>query len=629
MLLDIAAVAAVYVLVLLLRFEFSFTNPQFVQYFHVFLNNAIWLVLIKILVYMIMGLYSSLWKYASIDEIVRIVSAAMIGNAFALAYMAIAQQSFPRGVYVVLPVLDAAALGFLRISYRWVRYRFGRNGQAENVLKQLRSGCLVRGNPTHCRRVMVVGAGDAGAALIKEIRQNPGQSRRVVVAVDDDCEKLNQRISSVRIAGCRNDIPELARKYDVDEIIITMPSVGRTHIREILEICNGTPCRVKILPAYIDLISEKVSIKALRDVDIEDMLGQESVKTDVEGISGYLRNRVVLVTGGAGSIGSELCRQIASHRPRMLLCVDFNENAMYDIERELRLNYPELDLVAIIASVRDLGRMREIFGMYRPHVVFHAAAHKHVPIMEDNPREAIVNNVLGTQNVVRAAEEYGVSRFVMISTDKAVNPTNVMGATKRMAEMMVQSCGQNAKVRFSVVRFGNVLGSNGSVVPIFRKQISSGGPVTVTHKDITRYFMTIPEAVQLVIQAGSMTKGGEIFVLDMGEPVRIMDLAEKIIRLSGYEPYEDIEIQVTGLRPGEKLYEELLLAEEGLMHTVHEKIFVGSPAYIPDELASLLAEPDGLERAIRAVQCMSDEEARQWLKGFVSNYEPNGNGHFE
>jgi FlaA1/EpsC-like NDP-sugar epimerase len=624
--LDISSLILVYVLSLLFRFEFSFSSAQFQQYFTVFLNNMVWLLLIKIAVFAAMGLYSSIWKYASIDELARIVAAAMIANAFAVAYMVIVQQSFPRGVYAIIPVLDGAALGLLRMSYRWARYRFGGRSQPDNLLQVVFGSLRNAGRiPAHCKRVMVVGAGDAGAALIKEIRQNPGQSRRVIVAVDDDLDKLNQRIYNVRIAGNRHDIPALVQKYSIDEIAITMPSVSRMLTRDILEICNRTSCKVKILPAYIDLISEKVSIKALRDVDIEDMLGREPVLTDLEGISVYLRHKVVLVTGGAGSIGAELCRQIASHKPRLLVCVDFNENSIHEVTAEICAKYPELDFAPVIASVRNLVRMREVFSAYRPHVVFHAAAHKHVPLMEDNPKEAIVNNVLGTKHVMQVAEECGVSRFVMISTDKAVNPSNVMGATKRLAEMIVQSCSARSGVSFSVVRFGNVLASNGSVIPIFRGQIAAGGPVTVTHRDITRYFMTIPEAVQLVIQAGAMATGGEIFVLDMGEPVRILDLAEKIIRLSGYEPYEDIEIKITGLRPGEKLFEELLLAEEEVDRTAHEKIFVGTPSAAPGELEALLAEPDGLEAAVSAVYCMTDAEARQWLQRMVPTYSPADN----
>ena len=626
--LDAAAVSLVYIMALLLRFEFAPANPQFQGYFAICLDCLVWLVLIKIAVFASMGLYSSLWKYASMDELVRIAAASFVGNAFAVVFMMISGHTLPRSVYLMAVVLDMAVIGLIRLSYRWARNRYSYK-QVGNIVTGGLLSYIKSKNASYSKRMMVVGAGDAGAALIKEVRQQPDRRQQVVVAVDDDKEKLNQRIYGVRIAGNRSDIPRLAQKYDVDEIVITMPSVSRAKIREILEECNKTQCRVKILPAYIDLINEKVSIKALRDVEIEDLLGRDPVQVDMEEISGYLEGKVVLVTGGAGSIGSELCRQIGRYRPRRLICVDVNENAIHEFSAEFRARYPEVEYTAVMASVRDAARMREVFKKYRPHVVFHAAAHKHVPLMETNPREAIINNALGTKIVMDAAEEYQAAKFVMISTDKAVNPTNVMGATKRIGEMLIQERSRTSKTCFAAVRFGNVLGSNGSVIPTFRRQIAAGGPVTVTHKEICRYFMTIPEAVQLVIQAGAMAEGGEVFVLDMGEPVKILELAEKLIRLSGFEPYEDIRIEITGLRPGEKLYEELLLSEEGLQDTAHHKIFVGHPTPASSALLELLSEPGKLETAIREVSETPDRQMRAWLRKMVPNYKTTPNGHYE
>lgn len=626
--LDIAAISLVYIAALLLRFEFVASNPQFQGYLTVYLNSLVWLAAIKIGVFAGMGLYNSLWKYASMDELVRIVAAAFIANAFAIAFLTIVGHSLPRSVYFITLVLDMAAIGMIRLSYRWARNRYSYqrlgNGKRDGLADYMKSR-----NSASNKRIMVMGAGDAGAALIKEVRQHPDQRQQVVVAVDDDKEKLNQRIYGVRIAGNRTDILRLAKKYDVDEIVITMPSVSRARIREILEECNKTQCKVKILPAYIDLINEKVSIKALRDIQIEDLLGRDSVQVDMEEICGYLEDKVVLVTGGAGSIGSELCRQIGRYRPRRLVCIDVNENAIHEFSAEITARYSEIEYVPVMASVRDGARMREIFKQYKPQVVFHAAAHKHVPLMENNPREAIINNVLGTKIVMDAAEEYLVEKFVMISTDKAVNPTNVMGATKRIGEMLLQERSKKSYTCFAAVRFGNVLGSNGSVIPTFRRQIAAGGPVTVTHQDICRYFMTIPEAVQLVIQAGAMADGGEIFVLDMGEPIKILDLAEKLILLSGFAPYEDIKIEITGLRPGEKLFEELLLSEEGLQDTAHHKIFVGHPTPASDRVLDLLTEPGKLEATIRGISTLPDRQVRAWIREMVPNYRTTPNGHYE
>jgi len=393
-------------------------------------------------------------------------------------------------------------------------------------------------------------------------------------------EKLNKIIHGVKILGNRDDIARIVKEKKITDIIVALPSASNCHKKEILNICKNTGCRVKTLPGVYQIIDGKVDINQIRDVQIEDLLGRDTIKLNIEGIEKYIKNQVVLVTGGGGSIGSELSRQIASYNPRKLILLDIYENGVYDLQQELLRKHRDLSLEVLIASVRDRARLEYIFKTNSPDIVFHAAAHKHVPLMESSPTEAIKNNVFGTLNVAELSDRYNVKKFVLISTDKAVNPTNIMGATKRIAEMIVQALARHSRTEFVAVRFGNVLGSNGSVIPLFKKQIAEGGPVTVTHPDIIRYFMTIPEAVQLVLQAGSMARGGEIFVLDMGEPVRIVDLARDLIRLSGFEPDVDIRIEFSGLRPGEKLYEELLMAEEGLQNTTHEKIFVAQPLFV-------------------------------------------------
>ncbi len=436
---------------------------------------------------------------------------------------------------------------------------------------------------TKGERTMIVGAGKAGAVLLREMQTSAHLSLSPVCFVDDDEYLQNAFIGNVPIAGTTADIPHLVHKYNVKKIVIAIPTAKKSDIKRIHEICLKTKCPVQIVPGIYQLVNGQVSVSSLRDIDVSDLLGREQTSIDIDQIIGYIEGKTVMVTGGGGSIGSELCRQIASHKPKKLIILDIYENNCYDIQQELLRKYPDLPLLALIASVRDENKINQIFDSYRPDIVFHAAAHKHVPLMETSPTEAIKNNVFGTRNVAAAADRYGVKRFVMISTDKAVNPTNIMGATKRICEMIVQTMGRHSKTEFVAVRFGNVLGSNGSVIPLFRKQIAEGGPVTLTHPDIIRYFMTIPEAVSLVLQAGAYAKGGEIFVLDMGEPVKIYDLAYNLIKLSGYKPNEDIEIKITGLRPGEKLYEERLMAEEGLQKTENEQISIGKPLEIDEE----------------------------------------------
>ena len=430
---------------------------------------------------------------------------------------------------------------------------------------------------------MIVGAGTSGSVILKEMMTSRHTNGTVVCFVDDDLNKKGKYLNGVPIAGSREDIPSLAREYRVDEIYVALPSAPAKERKKIIEICRETDCRIKVLPGIYQLLNGEVSVAKLREVQIEDLLGRDPIRVNLDEIMGYVQDKVILVTGGGGSIGSELCRQIAGHKPRQLIVFDVYENNAYDLQQELERTFPDLNLTVLIGSVRNTHRIETVLETYRPDIVYHAAAHKHVPLMENSPNEAIKNNVFGTYKTARAAGRYGAKRFVLISTDKAVNPTNIMGASKRMCEMVVQMMDRRYKTEFVAVRFGNVLGSNGSVIPLFRKQIAEGGPVTVTHPDIIRYFMTIPEAVSLVLQAGAYAKGGEIFVLNMGEPVRILDLAKNLIRLSGYVPNEDIMIEFTGLRPGEKLYEEMLMDEEGMQDTPNKLIHIGKPIEFDEE----------------------------------------------
>ena len=609
----------------LLRFEFDVNGNQFEVWFAVYASNLFPITLILLGVFALAGIYTSMWRYAGTQELMKVVVACFAGQLLVLAYIAFTQQMVPRSIYIIAGLLMMVLVGGSRITYRMMR-SLRTPGAFNSTVLGLGRHNLMGSNVT---KVMVVGAGDAGASMIREIKQHPEYGKKVVAAIDDNPSKVGSRINGVKVVGDTSKIRVVARKYGIQEIIVAIPSANRKVIQAIVNECNKTRAKIKILPSLIDLINENVSISKLRDVDIEDLLGREPVKVNLREISGYLEGQIVLVTGGGGSIGSELCRQIAGFKPRKLVALDIYENTVFELANEMSQAFPNLEFETVIASVRDKQRLRQVFEKYRPHVVFHAAAHKHVPLMELNPKEALVNNILGSKNMMELSEEYLVTKFVMISTDKAVNPTNVMGATKRMAEMILQEKSRgSSKTSFSAVRFGNVLGSNGSVIPIFRKQIENGGPVTVTHPDITRYFMTIPEAVQLVIQTGAMAHGGEIFVLDMGEPVRIMDLAENVIRLSGYVPEVDIDIVVTGLRPGEKLYEELLLAEEGIEKTAHDKIYVGHPLEAKTELKEMLKKDQALEEALKELLCGPEEDIRSWLQEMVPNYVPNGNGFY-
>ncbi len=564
---DAIIINLAFLLAFIIRFEGSFFISNVAQrHFHVYLSNIVTITMIKLVIYYLLGLYKNLWKYASIYEVFQIVGTTIVANTAVVSYMFLTQDMLPRSIFAIVVLLDITFIGGIRFSYRATRSL--RDHVGKNKIKK-------KGQ----KRILIIGAGEAGAQVIKELRNHKELNSIPVAVIDDNDEKFGARINGIPVVGDRYRIKKVVEKYRIDEIIIAIPSMQRQEIRGVIEECNKTKCKLKIVPGMSELIDGEVSIQAIRDVKIDDLLGREPVKLDMRGIQGYIKDRVVLITGGGGSIGSELCRQIAAIKPKKLLILDNYENNAYSIQNEIRSSFPDLDLFTIIASIRDRDRMEEVFATYKPQVVFHAAAHKHVPLMEDNPQEAVKNNIFGTRNVAECSDKYGVQRFVLISTDKAVNPTNVMGASKRVAEMVIQALDKESKTEFIAVRFGNVLGSNGSVIPLFKEQIEKGGPVTVTHEEVTRYFMTIPEAVQLVIQTGSMAKGGEIFVLDMGEPVKIIDLARNLIRLSGFEPDTDIKIKVVGLRPGEKLYEELLLDGEGLEDTCHEKIFVGKPMY--------------------------------------------------
>lgn len=614
---DIAMFVLSYFLSYMIRFEFDMHAASFERYFPAFTKNIAFLLLIKLATYFALGMYRSLWRYASAGDLLKIVRASFIASLLAIAFLILIQQNpaMPRSIYVLSFVFDTAFTGAIRFGVRYFRGG-GRRGLSD-VFARRREGAIVP------HRIMVVGAGEAGAALIRELRNDRQQPRIIEAAIDDDAVKHGQQILGVKIVGGRADIPYMARKFDIDEIIIAIPSATRKEISAIVAEANKTKCKVRTLPSMKDLIDGKVSVQALRDVNIEDLLGRDPVTLDLNEISGYLEGRIVLITGGGGSIGSELCRQIAAFGPRRLVALDIYENTVFELAGELQVRYPNLDFEPVIASITDEVRMKQVFEKYKPHVVFHAAAHKHVPLMESNPAEAVENNVLGTKILVDLAQLYAVEKFVMISTDKAVNPSNVMGATKRLAEMIVQYRSRRSSTVFAVVRFGNVLGSNGSVIPIFQRQIEMGGPLTVTDKDITRYFMTIPEAVQLVIQSGAMAEGGEIFILDMGEPVRILDLAENLVKLSGLIPYEDIDITITRLRPGEKLHEELSYKNEFLKRTRHEKIYLGGATEPSPLLYDALLQGHGrLEEIIRGgVANMTDKQVKAWLSAFLPAYK--------
>lgn len=551
---------------LLARFDFSYTLLRESMFLDALLRYAPWFTMLTVLIFIPFKLYSSLWEFASVDELLHILLAAMAVAVLQFAAIVLNLVNLP----LSFPMLNAMFLAVLTVLFRF-SYRMARS----IARRRSRRGVQAR--------TMLIGAGSAGMQTLREFETSENSKNHVVCIIDDDPQKTGRYLNNVKIVGTRRDIAKAAQDYRVEEIVFAIPAALTQQRKQILKLCQETGCKLKILPGISQLANGEVKVQKIRDVDVLDLLGRDSVQVDLSQIAEYLSGKTVLVTGGGGSIGSELCRQIAGHRPKRLVIFDIYENNAYDIQQELRRTHPGLELITLIGSVRDTERVNMLFETYRPEIVFHAAAHKHVPLMEDSPNEAIKNNVFGTYHVARAADRYGTKTFVLISTDKAVNPTNVMGASKRICEMIVQTMANRSATKFVAVRFGNVLGSNGSVIPLFKRQIAEGGPVTVTHPDIIRYFMTIPEAVQLVLQAGAYANRGEIFVLDMGEPVRIDDLARNLIRLSGFTPDEDIEIRYTGLRPGEKLFEEMLMDEEGLRETANKLIHIGQPIRISEE----------------------------------------------
>ena len=557
---DIILINGSVFLSLIMRFEINIASvPE--EYIQKYIVNVIPFTIVTLIIFWCFRMYHSLWQYASIAELYKIVEACVVAELAHLCVTSFMGWMLPRSCYFTSGVFLIVAMSASRFMYRLLRQLINEYRHTSEQLK-----------------IMIIGAGEATSVLMREISNSRYlDNSKVVCIIDDDLGKVGKYIRGVKIVGTRDHIKEYARYYDIDEIIFAIPSASTKDKREILNICKETSCNLKILPGVYQMVDGEINIKDLRNVDVLDLLGRDPVKVDIESIMGYVKDKTVLVTGGGGSIGSELCRQLVSHKPKCLVIFDIYENNAYDIQQELKIKYPDANVVTLIGSIRNTSRLESVFEQYKPDIVYHAAAHKHVPLMEVSPNEAIKNNVVGTWNVAKMADKYGVKKFVMISTDKAVNPTNVMGATKRICEMIIQSFNEKSKTDFVAVRFGNVLGSNGSVIPLFKRQIEAGGPVTVTHPDIIRYFMTIPEAVSLVLQAGAYAKGGEIFILDMGEPVKIDDLAKNLIRLSGYTLGIDMEIKYTGLRPGEKLYEELLMNEEGMQDTDNKLIHIGRP----------------------------------------------------
>ena len=595
--LDIIVINLCYYLGFLLKFDWHI--PAY--YWYMYSKWIVPIVVIKIIIFALFGLYRIMWRYADFKELSRIFMAIIVANVLTAGFLITMNVGFPRSVMALVLVIDM----FFVTGTRY--------------LSKARKNLVFSIPVDKLKRVLIIGAGDAGVLVLNELRKHKELGYKVVAFIDDDKNKVGTEILGIPVVGGKEKIISAISEFRIDEVILAMPSANRETQKDISDICSKLSMKIKIIPGMYELIDDqKLNIRDLRDVEIGDLLGRDEVKLDQEVLNDFLKNKTVLVTGGGGSIGSELCRQIAKFSPKKLIILDIYENNAYEIQMELVRHYKDLDLVVEIESIRDAERMDIIFGKYKPDVVFHAAAHKHVPLMENSSTSAIKNNVFGTLNVIRACDKHGVSRFVLISTDKAVNPTSVMGTTKRICEMLVQTYNEKSKTEFVAVRFGNVLGSNGSVIPLFINQIKEGGPVTVTHEDIIRYFMTIPEACQLVLQAGAIAKGGEIFILDMGEPVKILDLAKNLIRLSGFEPYKDIDIKITGLRPGEKLYEELLLNMENSVATEYEKIFIEKPI-----VHNVEALKDGLERLDKVKNTLDKKEITDILKDMVPTFKPD------
>ena len=601
---DMVAVIISYGAALWLRFDLSMDRipREYLHGYGLYLPAAI---VFTWLIFTIFRLYKSIWVYAGIPEMLRTFGATAVIAVFCGLLSGFFLIRMPMGFYLMGWVFLFITTAFIRISYRLLR-RFLN---------------MEYGSKKEARyNVMIIGAGAAGRTLLREYTTSWFVSDSVQCFIDDNKEKWGRYLEGVPIIGGRDMIQSAAAKYHIQKIILAIPTINARQKKELLDICKYTGCQVQTVPGIYQLINGEVTVSQLRDVDVEDLLGREPIRMDIEDILEYVKDQTVLVTGGGGSIGSELCRQLAAHQVGHLIIFDMYENNAYDIQQELKYKYPDIRLTVLIGSVRNSNRLEYIFKTYHPDIVYHAAAHKHVPLMEDSPNEAIKNNVIGTYKTAMRADQYHTKRFVLISTDKAVNPTNIMGASKRLCEMVIQMFAQKSNTIFTAVRFGNVLGSNGSVIPLFKKQIAHGGPVTVTHPDIIRYFMTIPEAVSLVLQAGAYAKGGEIFVLDMGQPVKIADLARNLIRLSGYTPDVDIEIHYTGLRPGEKLYEELLMADEGLKKTANQRIFIGNP--LPVDAGKFQQQLDMLNKQAWG-ECAN---MRALVQEIVPEYHPEDGG---
>lgn len=588
-----------------LQIKFDFRIDA--RYIQLYKTTLIPLIILMVFFNKIFNLYNNIWKYASIEEVLSIIYSVTISNIiflislYILSHMSILNgiyYRFPYTVHIIFWMLSVILCGGVRFAYR-ILY-----ANRENYTQ----------NDKDNTRILIIGAGDAAVLLIREIKTNPKLNYNIIGLIDDDPNKFGKLINGIKVIGNRKKIVEVCKNKNIKEIIIAIPSADTETKKGIINICKNTQCRLKIFPGINEVIDDNIKLDKLRDVNIEDLLGRDEVRLNDSNIKKYIKGKNILVTGGGGSIGSELCRQIAKFEPNKLLILDIYENNAYDLQMELNYNFPNMNKEVLIASIRDINRLDEIFCRYRPDVVFHAAAHKHVPLMEENPKEAIKNNILGTYNVISCCHKYRVEKFVQISTDKAVNPTSIMGATKRFCEMMVQAFDKISPTEFVAVRFGNVLGSNGSVIPLFKKQIAHGGPITVTHPQINRYFMTIPEAAQLVIQAGAMARGGEIFVLDMGKPVKIIDLAKDLITLSGLTPGVDIKIQFTGLRKGEKLYEELLMSEVALTSTEHDKIMVEKPKEIDMEF--IHSSIEGLKNVLNK----SNEDVYSEMEKIIPTY---------
>ena len=594
---DVITIIGVALISLLIRFDGYITS----HYLHQMIDALPIMVISYIVMLLSMHLYTRIWRYAGMREMVAVLIATTLGAGLFYTGMYVFDKSLPRSIYLISWILSTGVIGIGRMVLHYIAMRYGG--------KQSTDADMVN--------TLIIGAGDAGATIAREIERYHKRSRKVIGFIDDDESKFNRLMGGVRILGNRHDIPSIVKENKVKEIIIAMPSVTRNEIRNIMEICSPLKCKVNTLPGMYQLLDDEVLVSHLHPVSIEDLLERDEVRLDMDVVEHYIRDKVVLVTGAGGSIGSEICRQIMRVGPKQLLLLGHGENSIYLINQELKNIYKDGPIIPIIADIRDKQQLDQIFTQYNPQVVFHAAAHKHVPLMEIQPMAAVLNNIYGTRNVADVAGRHGVERFVMISTDKAVNPTSVMGATKRVAEKIIISMNDTYDTKYITVRFGNVLGSRGSVIPLFKKQIEAGGPVTVTDPEMTRYFMTIPEASQLVLQAGAMGKGGEVFLLDMGEPVKIIDLARNMIRLSGLEPDKDIHIKITGLRPGEKKYEELLTSEEGTNRTNHTKIF---------EAPLDTVDRDWLIEKISTFDsCKTDMDVIGVLQDIIPTYTPNHN----